>query len=203
MEFGLLCEKNPKPGWTSLKQYLEYIHPGHEIVVDSPIPKDIFESRQIMHGHKADKYRTYRPDARVEDLNLIVEFDGIDHYQNVSVILKQDDRDRWMNNLGYRVVRIPFYTQLSALNIKHLFGVEVEVCCPYPSGWLSSAKTKYSLNQNCPSNFCYQGELKFIKEYESFPIYTQFEIRKTLQEALKHYSWEWVLSPNLKSYLSL
>lgn len=88
MEFGLLCEKNPKPGWTSLKQYLEYIYPGHEIVTDSPIPKDIFERRQNIYEYKVNKYRTYRPDARIEDLNLIIEFDGIDHYQNVSVILK-------------------------------------------------------------------------------------------------------------------
>ena len=73
MDFGLLCEKNPKPGWTSLKQYLEYMYPGHEIVVDSQIPKDIFESRQSIHGHKADKYRTYRPDARIEDLNISEE----------------------------------------------------------------------------------------------------------------------------------
>lgn len=183
--------------------YFLLVYPGHEIVVDSPIPKDTFESRQNVYDHRADRYRTCRPDARIEGLNLIVEFDGIDHYQNVSVILKQGHRNTWMNNLGYRVVRIPFYVQLSTLNIEHLFGVKVEAGCPCPSGWLSSAKTKYSLNQNCPSNFCYQGELKFIKEYESFPIYTQFEIRKTLEEVLKHYSWEWVVSPNLKSYLSL
>ena len=102
---------------TSLETYLNYIFPGYEFIYDKPLSKEI-----ITYRNPAIEYRRYRPDARCEKLNLIIEYDGINHYQNQTVILRDYSRDNWFNSLGYKVVRIPYWIQLSLDMIKYLFG---------------------------------------------------------------------------------
>lgn len=79
---------NPKLN-TSLKTYLDTIFPDTEFAFNSAIPKDI----QIKRG--VSNARRFRPDARCESLNLIVEFDGVKHYQDIKQVLSDKERNEF------------------------------------------------------------------------------------------------------------
>lgn len=66
-----------------------------------------------------------RPDYRSESLKLIVEFDGIQHYQNSTQIIKDKINSEKYIAEGYKVVRIPWFIQLTKNTIKELFGVNI------------------------------------------------------------------------------
>ena len=53
-----------------------------------------------------------RPDYLCKELKLIVEFDGYHHYLDPYVIYKDNINTELLKDLGYNVIRIPFYIQL-------------------------------------------------------------------------------------------
>lgn len=150
---------------------MQYIFPNNIFVSDKPIPKAILMER------KANEYRQFRPDIRCEYLNLVVEFDGDAHYKDI-------EKDQYLISLGYKVVRIPFWVQLSKVNIEYYFNVKVDNGCEeHKSGFNSLNSDKVNLlNPNTPANFCTLGLKRFIDEYEVLPKNTQNEIIETLKQ---------------------
>lgn len=57
--------------------------------------------------------RKIRPDYRSESLKLIIEVDGLPHYQQPDIIKKDKEKTELYKKLGYKVVRIPYFIQLS------------------------------------------------------------------------------------------
>ena len=67
-----------------------------------------------------------RPDYRSEKLKLIIEFDGLPHYTNPIQILKDIERVELYESFGYKVVRIPYFIQLSNEVVKQLFNRDIK-----------------------------------------------------------------------------
>ena len=63
-----------------------------------------------------------RPDYRNETYKLIVEFDGYRHYNSYNTIKDDNKKDYIYSNMGYTVVRIPYFVQLDEYVIETLFG---------------------------------------------------------------------------------
>ena len=102
---------------TSLLDYLNVIFPNiDDWVHDKIIPKEFTENKL---------YRN-RPDYRSEKLKLIVEFDGIHHYTNPDIILKDKNNTKLYQSFGYKVVRIPYFIQLTNKAVERLFNVKVK-----------------------------------------------------------------------------
>ena len=97
----------------------------------------------------------YRPDFRSERHRLIVEFDGPEHYRSAKKILGDVERDRALTCVGYRIVRIPYFVQLTHVVIATLFG-EIAIhhgdFLNFPHGFI--AKTVVM-----PADFCELGLL--------------------------------------------
>jgi hypothetical protein len=66
--------------------------------------------------------RPFRPDYRSERHRLIVEYDGDMHYRSAKKILADKERDRVFGAARYRVVRIPYFVQLTREVVADLFG---------------------------------------------------------------------------------
>ena len=66
-----------------------------------------------------------RPDYRSEQLKLIVEFDGLPHYQKPSDLQRDMANQELYESYGYKVVRVPYFIQLSNEVVEKLFGVKV------------------------------------------------------------------------------
>ena len=108
-------------------------------------------------------YRS-RPDYRSEQLKLIIEFDGLPHYTKPDIIEKDIRLTEVYKDLGYEVVRIPYFIQLTNKAVKTLFGVTV-------SEELFDEKIP-SLGikgLNTPAYLCPAGVKRMADEFKKFP----------------------------------
>lgn len=135
---------------TGLDEYLAVIFPNtHDWVHDSPI-----------EGTNSKR----RPDYRSESLRLIVEFDGIQHYTMPSNIIRDIENSVFYENLGYKVVRIPYFIQLSNKAVKTLFGVDVK-----EQLFDENIPSLGPKGRDAPAYLCGAGIERMAKEFKRFP----------------------------------
>ena len=110
--------KDPDTGLkrTGLDDYLKVIFPD----IDDWIHNKALET-MMPNGKKIKS----RPDYRSEKAKLIIEFDGTQHYSNPDKIKKDKETTELYESFGYKVVRIPFFIQLTNKAVKQLFNVDV------------------------------------------------------------------------------
>ena len=156
---------------TGLEEYLAVIFPQID---------DWVHDQRTGLSYAGRKLQT-RPDYRSEALKLIIEFDGIQHYTKPDVILKDEEKTSVYTQLGYQVVRIPYFIQLTNDAVKKLFNVVVneplfEVS--YPS---------LSATNGSPAFLCHAGIDRMVKEFAKFPDQYKINIdalRKINNDAL-------------------
>ena len=114
-------------------------------------------------------FASKRPDFRSPSLKLIVEFDGLQHYTDPRKILQDQKNTEIYNNNGYKVVRIPYFIQLSNAVVKQLFGVDIHEPLfdeSYPSMGIDG--------NNTPAFLCHAGVDRMAREFKQFP--KQYEV---------------------------
>jgi hypothetical protein len=169
---------------TSLKTYLQAIFIDTvDWSFDRVIRKDILLSRG------AKEIRRFRPDAVSESLNLIVEFDGVQHYHGVDRYFTDKLRDEYFQKLGYKTVRIPYYIQLSKTNIKHLFNIDSDVDCKCEYSFFDSPDNDYGLSIS-PLAMSIIGNKRFKEELYAMPQETIDIIKKDLELVSKANRYE-------------
>jgi hypothetical protein len=114
----------------------------------------------------------FRPDYRCDELMLIVEFDGYQHYTQYKNIIRDNEKDEIYENMGYTIIRIPYFVQIDSKTISHLFGVNLEYNIEYPHGFIDH-KVIY------PCDFCYEGLKRFKRDLIKFE-YIKDDIIKTI-----------------------
>lgn len=146
---------------TGLEEYLSVIFPKtHDWVHDKVIP---------------DCNRRFRPDYRSEQEKLIIEFDGLQHYTSPDNISKDIEKTNFYKKLGYQVVRIPYFIQLSNKAIKQLFNKDIE------EQMFNEAIPSLGIKgKNTPAYLCGAGIARMKDEFSKFP-----EQLKVNVEALK------------------
>ena len=135
---------------TGLDEYLSVIFPDtHDWIHDKRI-----------EGVKSQR----RPDYRSESLKLIVEFDGVQHYTNPLNIAHDYQGTLFYESLGYKVVRIPYFVQLTNKAVKKFF--DVDVTEPLFDETMPSLGIK---ERNTPAFLCPAGIERMAKELKEFP----------------------------------
>ena len=99
---------------TGLDEYLKVIFPNIE---------DWIHDKTL--GKINDITYKSRTDYRSETLKLIIEFDGLQHYTKPDIIEKDIRLTKVYEDLGYKVVRIPYFIQLSNKAVKKLTVMQV------------------------------------------------------------------------------
>ena len=173
MKYGLLREteelaqkdgidKDTGTPRTGLETYLAVIYPDiNDWVHNKGIPKEI----------SGGSCRT-RPDYRSEKLKIIIEFNGLQNYNNPEKIIDDENKCHMYERLGYKVVSIPYFIQLTNEAVKQLFGVDcVE---PLFDGSIPSLGVK---EKNSPAYLCYKGLLRMAREFRDFPEQYETNIR--------------------------
>lgn len=105
-----------------------------------------------------------RPDYRSEKLKLIIEFDGLQHYTKPDIIEKDLKNTELYKRFGYKVVRIPYFIQLSKKTVKYLFNVDVSE--ELFDETISSLGIE---GQNTPAYLCPAGVNRMAEEFKKFP----------------------------------
>ncbi len=151
---------------TGLEEYLAVIFPDTQDWIHD-------KGGVILNGKKL---RT-RPDYRSESLRLIIEVDGTPHYTNPYTILCDAEKTKQYNEAGYKVVRIPYFIQLSKSAVKELFDVDV-----VQELFDESIPSIGIKGQNTPAYLCHEGIKRMAKEFKRFP--KQYEVNlKVLKES--------------------
>ena len=142
---------------TGLEEYLSIVFPT---------------TQDWIHDKSISKDCRSRPDYRSESLKLIVEFDGLPHYQNPDIILKDKVNTEKYQNMGYRVVRIPYFIQLTNKAVKQLFNVEV------PVRLFPETEPSLNIEGRCtPAYLCPLGIERMAKELLKFPEQLDINIK--------------------------
>lgn len=138
---------------TGLEDYLEVIFPK---------TKDWIHDKALgeVNGIRYKK----RPDYRSEKLKLIVEFDGLQHYTNPDIIEKDIETTKLYISFGYKVVRIPYFIQLTNKAVEKLFGEKVSQ--DLFDEKISSLSTT---GRNSPAYLCSAGVKRMAEEFKKFP----------------------------------
>ena len=112
-----------------------------------------------------------RPDYRSEKLKMIVEFDGIQHYTMPDRIKNDVLSTKFYESLGYKVVRIPYFIQLTNKAVKYFFNVDVKE--PLFNENIHSMDKN---ERNTPAFLCGAGILRMIEEFKPHP--EQYRVNK-------------------------
>ena len=131
----------------ALGECLKKVFPNNVFIHDKTIPNS---------GTKS------RPDYRCDELMLIVEFDGYHHYSQAARIIKDVENDETYKQMGYKVVRIPYFIQWSSEVVEFLFNIIDEtILQTYKHGFISDKAM-------LPADFCSLGITKFERDLKKF-----------------------------------
>ena len=138
---------------TGLENYLKVIFPKID---------DWIHDKAL--GLVSGKIYRSRPDYRSEELKLIIEFDGLQHYTKPDIIEKDFKNTKLYISFGYKVVRIPYFIQLTNKAVKTLFDVDVSE--ELFDETISSLGIE---GQNTPAYLCPAGLKRMAEEFTKFP----------------------------------
>ncbi|MCB1177806.1 MAG: DUF559 domain-containing protein [Leptospiraceae bacterium] len=138
---------------TGLEDYLKVIFPNK---TDWIHDKTLGEVNGI-------KYKS-RPDYRSDSLKLIIEFDGLQHYTKPDIIEKDYKLTKLYKSLGYEVIRIPYFIQLTNKVVKILFNVEVS-----EKLFNENIPSMGVKGLNTPAYLCPAGVKRMAEEFKKFP----------------------------------
>ena len=156
-------DKKYNIGRTGLEEYLEVIFP--EV-------KDWIHDKTTGIYLDGKKFNG-RPDYRSEKLKMIVEFDGLPHYKNPDVIINDEIKNTIYEEAGYKVVRIPYFIQLSNDVVEKLFGVKIK------EELFDEKNPSLRLNsRNTPAYLCPLGIRRMAIDFANISMY-QYNINIT------------------------
>lgn len=135
-----------------------------------PNVKDWVHNKEVDKFLDGKKLRT-RPDYRSESRMLIIEFDGVQHYSKPDVILKDARNTDNYQRLGYTVIRIPYFIQLTNSAIKELLGEVIK------EPMFDVRYASLGASMGSPAYLCPAGLERMAKEFTRFPEQYQVNIQ--------------------------
>jgi very-short-patch-repair endonuclease len=136
--------------------------------------------------------RRFRPDYYSESHRLIVEFDGDQHYRSSKVILGDIERDAFFATNGFRVIRIPYFVQLSRAVIADLFGDLAHTThdfLHFPHGFIASTVVM-------PADFCELGIARFEDDLTRFGYIAGAILQSLREAAAARGDWRTIYPPS-------
>ena len=162
---------------SKLGDLLEVLFPNEEFIHDKAVPNS--------------KNKRKRPDYRCDNLKLIIEYDGFGHYTVSKNIISDIDKDLDYTSMGYKVIRIPYFIQLTKEVIYNLFNIKLDKdLYSYPHGFIDKKAV-------LPADFCELGIKKFREDLERFSFVKE-DIIKSLNQHLKTKDINIILPPSLQ-----
>lgn len=157
-------KQSPESDFIGLDDYLLSLYPDKTWIHDKPFGKRDGQTYRI------------RPDFLCEEEKLIVEFDGLQHYTNPMNIRKDRANQAVYESFGFKVIRIPYFINLTTEVVKDMFGLNIQNNLFDAN--LPSMSVKW---QNTPAFCCYEGILRMAKDFKRYP--QQYEVNMRQLEA--------------------
>lgn len=120
-----------------------------------------------------------------QGVQFLVEFDGDRHYKDSLTISSDNIKDNLAALNGLKIIRIPYWVQLTNETLKYYFNMEASIEQDFPHGFITT--------KSFPASFCELGIQRFKKELEQLPLVVRNEIIDSLKERIKEYGQEYVV----------
>ena len=131
-----------------------------------------------------------------KETKIAFEYDGPEHYNNVNKIERDQRKKKKLLELGYKVICVPYYLQLTKDIAKHFFSEDFDV---YSDGKYSSAVERIykTLNEEAmlahgwhttsetPANFVEKGIRRFLEEVGQYPSSVRCQLVHSLNLYIK------------------
>jgi very-short-patch-repair endonuclease len=146
-----------------------------------------------IHNKKFGKYR-FRPDYVSHRHKLVVEFDGYLHYTKAKTVLDDYQKNDIIADSGYKIVRIPYFVQLSENVMSFLFGDHLEILpfdfVEYSHGFVDESAV-------LPADFCTLGVKRFENDLQNF-CFISDDILRSLENISKRDDEKYPLNFTMK-----
>lgn len=124
---------------------------------------------------------------------VVVEFDGDEHYRNTLKIKADQEKDTVAATLGIRVVRVPYWVQLDSATFRHFFGFEAEIEQDFQHGFITT--------KIFPASFCELGVERFRRELAELPPVARKGVIESLRARAGEHGLDYVLPSKLRYLL--
>lgn len=121
---------------------------------------------------------------------VLVEYDGDEHYRNSLKVKADKEKDALAAKNEMRVVRVPYWTQLDKLMVKHWFGLDAEIDQTFPHGFITT--------KLYPASFCELGIQRFAQELGELPVEVRNSVVASLKERAAEHGIEYVVPEALR-----
>lgn len=140
----------------------------------SIIPKEDWIGTQIRVGCTLKRWDM---SFKIQDQIYNVEFDGYRHYRDIAQIRTDKFKDDIAKDLNQKVIRIPYWVQLTTKTLKHYFGIDYPIQQNFPHGFISEEAM-------LPIDYSEAGIERFSFELSSLPKEVQIEIIDNLKSKM-------------------
>jgi len=130
---------------------------------------------------------------QIQGHTTVVEFDGDQHYWDSLKIKVDSEKDAVARSLGYSVVRVPYWVQLTNETALHYFGVQAQISQDFPHGFITT--------KIFPASFSAMGVSRFSRELSALPESTRNAVLSSLRDSAREHGAEYVLPPTLRHML--
>jgi hypothetical protein len=132
---------------------------------------------------------------RLRGATTVVEFDGDEHYRNTLKIKTDREKDAIAISLGYSVVRVPYWVQLTTETLKYYFALDGVVKQSFPHGFIAT--------KIFPASFCGLGLERFRGELEALPNSVKDSVIKSLEARSAEHGLKYVLPEQLADLIPI
>ncbi len=127
----------------------------------------------------------------LDGVTSAVEFDGDDHYCNTLKIKADRQKGAFATANNIRLIRIPFWVQLTTSTLSHYFHLNASIEQSFPHGFIST---------KCfPASFCELGIERFCTEISAIPLDVRAAVIKSLRDRATDHGVEYVLPSSLRT----
>ena len=85
------------------------------------LPSEDWTTQKRFKYDPDNKRKFYQVDAVSISKNIIWEYEGPDHYENVWKLKRDNERKKFFENLGFKFYRWPYFVQLTKDIAKYYF----------------------------------------------------------------------------------
>ncbi len=121
---------------------------------------------------------------------VVVEYAGDEHYRNALKVKVDGEKDAVARELGYRVVRFPYWVQLDSVTARHFLDMPLDVRSDFPHGFIST--------KLFPASFCEKGVKRFAMELESLPGTVRGSVVASLKDRAAEHGVDFVVPTSIR-----
>ena len=174
-------------------------------------PEGEWETQIRFNYDPSNKRKYYLVDCCSKVKEIVFEYEGPDHYENVWKLKRDEERAKYFTELGYHFLRWPYYCQLTRdvakyyfkesyteekylEAIKFVYGVEEEKYILAPG--IHSSK-------NTPANYVSRGVRRYFQELNTLPPSVKAQVAECLRRYIKAIDDQYIIIGEGKEFKDL